>query len=497
MSKHRPSRDHLDRSVFLGLAWTGAAKWSAQILSWISTVIVARLLSPSDYGIVAIATASLGFIALVNEFGLGSAIVTLRDLQDDQIAQLNTFAVMMGGTALLLVCSAAVPLGVFYQTPELPWVIGVMGVGLFIAGFRSVPNALLEKEMQFKVVALLEGGQAVAVAMTTVALALLGFGYWELVVGNLTGIAANTLGTLLIKPYRFLFPTMKSLSRVLTFSWHMMTSRVAFYLATTADVFIAGRVLGQAAVGAYSFGSTIASLPIDKITSLFARVLPSLYSAAQEDLPGLRRYLLGLTESVALITFPVGFGLAAVADKAIPLLLGNKWNAAIAPLQILACWAAVRSLAALFNPLLYVLGYSRFAMWNGVAALFEFPIAFYIGCQWGATGLAVAWIIAYPFNQLPTFLCSTRAIGLSTSTYVRALYPALSSTFVMILAVWTIKNVLPTDLTTFLRLCLEISGGVTAYTAALWGIHRERTRVIFQFLRAVRRRPTSEPVYSA
>jgi len=115
-----PAHAQLDGTLVRGLAWTAGMKWGAQIFSWASTLIVARILNPQDYGVVGMATVYLGFANLISEFGVGTTVITLRDLAEEDIAQLNGFAVLLGIAGFLLSCVAAVPLGKFFKSPALP-----------------------------------------------------------------------------------------------------------------------------------------------------------------------------------------------------------------------------------------------------------------------------------------------------------------------------------------------------------------------------------------
>lgn len=476
----------LDRSLIKGIAWTGGVKWASQILSWISTIIVARLLTPGDYGLVALAIAFLGLVALVNEFGLGSAIVMLRELRKEQIAQLNSLAVFLGLAGFIVACLAAAPLGRFYGAPDLPLVVVILGMGFVIGAFRSVPCALLEKTLRFKTLALLDGGQSFLVAMVTVSLALGGAGYWSLVVGNLAGSIAVTVVVTVVAGHPFARPNVRELGNVLRFSWHVFTTRVFGYIASSSDVFVAGRVLGQAAVGVYTFGATIANIPLEKVTGMVNRVAPAFYSAVQTDQRTTQRYFLHLTEGLALITIPVAWGMALVADDFVQLVLGDKWSAVAAPLRILAAYAALRSITSLMSPLFFLTGGSRLAMLNGILAAAIFPIGFYIGSTWGIVGIAVAWMVVHPLNLVPMYWHVLPKIGLSFWRYIRVLWPALSSALIMTVAVYAVKTTLPPGSSLATSLLVQVCGGGAAYLLAVLTLHRERLTGFIDLIRTAR-----------
>src|SRR5437870_578480 len=135
--------DHIDRSLVGGIAWTGAAKRSVQFLSWATTLVLARLLTPDDFGLVALAQVYIGLVALINEMGIGSAVVTFRDLSREHLAQINTVALMLGLTACAISCGLAYPIGLFFSSPDLVPVIMVMSSAFVITSLKTVSAGLL------------------------------------------------------------------------------------------------------------------------------------------------------------------------------------------------------------------------------------------------------------------------------------------------------------------------------------------------------------------
>jgi len=211
---------------------------------------------------------------------------------------------------------------------------------------------------------------------------------------------------------------MQSLREIIRFSSHVLVSRVSGYVALTSDLFVAGRMLGEAVVGVYSFANTLANIPMEKVTALASRVMPAFYSSIQTDPIAVRRYLLLLTEGVSLITFPVGVGVSFVAEDGVGMLLGEKWLGVIAPLKVLACWAVVRSVFTLITPILYVTGGTRLAMYNSLLCALLYPLGFLLGTRWGSVGLALAWIVLQPPSWVPVYYHVLRAIGLPFWTYL-------------------------------------------------------------------------------
>ena len=202
----RASTDSLDRSLVRGLAWTSAAKWGSQVLSWASTLIVARLLTPQDYGLVGMASIYLGLVTMLSEFGLGTTVMALRDLTEEQVAQLHGFALLFGVGSFALSCLMAWPLGAFFRSTELPPVVVAMSVTFIIASFRIVPSALLRRELRFRDLAVIDTVGALVLAVAMIAFAWFGFRYWTLVIGGLLSAGLSTIQTLWLQRQRMARP---------------------------------------------------------------------------------------------------------------------------------------------------------------------------------------------------------------------------------------------------------------------------------------------------
>ena len=468
----------LDKALFRGIAWTGTVKWGSQVLSWVCMIVVARLLSPGDYGLIAMAGVFLALIGVLNEFGFGASVVVLRHLTESQIRRIHTLAGCFGVIAFAIASGIAVPAGRYFRSSELPLVMIVASTGFIFAGMRSVPGALLEKELRFKFLALIEGGQAVLATVTTVIIAWLGGGYWALVFGVLAGTGGSAMALVAARPVRYAWPFGESLREVLQLSSHVLINRLSWSIASSADIFIGGRMLGQSVIGAYSFGCMIANVPMEKVTALMSRVMPAFYSSLQSDPSAMRRYLLLVTEGVSLITFPVGIGVALVADDFVRLVFGAKWEQAIAPLQILAAWAAVRSIIGLAPPIAYVTNGSRVAMFNGLLCASLFPVGFFIGSHWGPVGLAWAWVVVQPIAFFGLCRHVLKATGLSFARYVQALKPALIGVSIMAIAVVGFRALSPQELPQVARFTLECLIGTVIYGVTLIVLHSDRVRKV-------------------
>ena len=476
----------LDNALVGGVAWTAGVKWVSQVLTWGITLIIARLLQPSDYGLIGMAVIYLGFVQLFSEFGLGTAIITLRDLTDDQVSQLNTLSLLLGVACFAASIAVAIPVARFFQAPKLPMVIVVMSTGFVVSAFSTIPFSLLQKEMRFKRLAFMDASQSIIQATCTLALAFLGFGYWALAIGNLSLSFATTSLMLISRRHPFAWPRAATLREPLLFSWHIMVGRLSWAIYDNSDFIVAGRVLGQAPLGAYTLAWTLAHAPIDKLTVVVNRVTPSVFSAIQKDQAALRHYLRTITGQLALIVFPATLGIALVANEFVRVALGAKWIGVVLPLELLALYALIRSNVIVASPVLNAIGATCFTMWLSLGNLVVLPVSFYIGSRWGAGGIAGVWVLVYPFLQIPVYWRLFRGIQMTTKEYVSSLWPAVNGCILMAAAVELFKRSRNPGWPLYFDLVLEILIGAIVYLLALFFMHRARLRAFIGLIQNLR-----------
>lgn len=476
----------LDRALVKGLAWTGGARWTTQLVTWLATILVARLLATEDFGIWTSTGVYLGIVTLLSEFGIGASVVMIRDLTRAQIAQVNGFAVVTGVGGMVLSWLMAWPIAWFYRTPEIAAVVAVMSALFLISAFRIVPLSLLQRELQFKRLALVDAARALIQATVLVAAAALGFRYWTLVIGALAGEAAWTLMILSLRRHALAVPRLSSIKRAISFSTDVVLARLSWYLYANSDFLVAGRYLGQQAQGAYGLAWSLASVPVEKVSSIVMSVTPAFFSAVQTDMAELRRYLLSLTEGISLLAFPAAVGLSIVADSFVIALLGPRWEPAILPLRILALYTTIRSISPILTPVLNAIGDTRFVAFNNLFALVLMPTAFLVGSRWGTAGVAAGWLLVHPIIVLVLFRRVVRRIDLRPVEYLGSLWPAASGTLAVAVTVLGTKAFLPQSLPAMVVLLVQVVVGGLTYAGLLLMLHKPRIASFRRTLRLAR-----------
>jgi PST family polysaccharide transporter len=471
------------RTLSHAVAWTGLGRWTTQLLTWASTIIVARILAPSDYGLFGMATIYTGLVAVISEFGLGQAIVTIREMSGAQVAQINALSITAGCLLFGLSCAAAHPLGRFFNSPKLPSLIVVMSIAFLMSGMQVVPDALLQSNLRFKLLASFDIARALTQSLTTVALALLGFGYWSLGFGTVAGAFVAAAAALIARPHSLAWPRFSRIKHALRFSSDVLGSRVAWYAYSNSDFLVAGRMLGPASLGSYTIAWTVAATPVEKITNMLSRVTPAFFSAVHHDKHRMRRYLLGITDGLSMLTFPASIGMALVADQFVLVFLGPKWLAVVMPLRLLALCAAMRSITTVFPNMLFAMRDSRFVMWNTVISAIVFCTGFYFSSRWGITAIALTWLVLYPVITAPYVWRTLTAIELPVWEYFRSMFPAIRASLCMVMAIAGTRALTSPTLPPVLRLLVLIATGILAYAATLWFVDRQHVREIYTRLR--------------
>ncbi len=473
-------------SLAANLAWRALTNWSSQIVSWAALLVVVRLLSPADFGLVGMSVVLYSYLKFLGSFGIQATVLRHRDLDEETLAQLNTMGVVFGVGSFLLACLLAWPASWFFKAPRMAPVAIVTCIALISLGLRSVPEGLMNKHMRLKSLSVFDALRDIMSAVVTVLLAWLGFHYWALVLGNLLSEIARCAVILSVQRHRFAWPRMATVREPLLFGWRVLVWTFAWSTYSTLDNVTAGRVFGQAGLGLYAMAWNLANVPLEKVVSLVTTLVPAYFSRVQKDMAALRNYVRTLSEMIALAMFPATVGLALVAREAVPLVMGPKWNGMIGPLQVLSAYATFRALVALLPKVLTAVGNARYVMRVEVTGLVLMPIAFWIGSHWGLRGIACGWIVAYPVIAGAHYWKTLKTIQMGVGDYIGALRPALHGTAAMIIVVLALQWKLPPTHYRWLHLITEIAAGAAAYLATVLLLHRERVMYFLSVARRIR-----------
>ena len=311
---------NLPNSVLSALRWSASARLASQIITWAMTLVVIRILAPTDYGLLAMATAVITFLVMLAEFGLGTALVQAKEVDTAMLR--NAFGLVLAiDFALTAVLVLGAPLvAAFFDEPRLVLIIRVLAIQFVIAAFSVIPDSLLQRGMVFRGKSLIDLASAVLGGIASLSLALAGAGVWALVGGMLLSQTVKTVGVNIISPFAHLPGfSPKGMRSLLLFGGHVTIVQVVWTLVSQIDVIIGGRWLGKEVLGLYSVAMHLASLPNQKISGIINQVAFPAFARIQEDIKQVSKHLLMVFRLLSFFAFPVGWGISSMTGLNSPV----------------------------------------------------------------------------------------------------------------------------------------------------------------------------------
>jgi O-antigen/teichoic acid export membrane protein len=389
------------RSVRGGLTVVGVQ--SAQFaLNLTSTAVLARLLVPGDFGLIAMATAVSNLLALILDLGLGSATVQRADLTQSQVSALFWINTALGLMFAAILAALAPLVARFYGHPQLVPVTMVLALGFVFVGLSIQPNALLRRQMRFASLAGIDLVSLILGIAAAIASAARGAGYWSLVYFQLVQSATATVGSWVACGWRPDPPASTVRVRpLLSFGAGLTGFNVLAYLSRTLDNVIIGRSAGSAALGLYLKSYSMLLLPVDRIRGPVSAVVVPALSLLQTDRRRFRIYFLKALTCVVAIGMPAVVFLFVFAQEAVMLVLGPGWQESVVLFQVLAPAAFVETFNTIGSWACTPFGKSgRLVRWQ-IFATSVMALSFLIGVRWGALGVAIACSVSTAALRLP------------------------------------------------------------------------------------------------
>jgi O-antigen/teichoic acid export membrane protein len=465
-----------------GAFWAYGSYIGGRLLVLIAVGILARLLTPEDFGLVAIGMIVISLLETVKDLGLTQALVISDDEDLQESADtVFTVAMMAGGVLALVSVGAGLLAARFYSSPELAGLIAVLGANFLIRGVSLTHYAIAQKQLRFNIRTTAELASVIVRGVGSIALALLGFGAWSLVLGFLMGSLVFSIVLFLLVDYR---PHLRiSRSRVaglVRFGGTLTGVDVLSAVAGATPDLIVGRTLGTAAVGFYTLALRIPELAVLNLANVAGQVFFPAF--AKLGAANLRRAFLTAQRYVLIFALPVSCGVILLAAPIVEVVFGSQWTSSIGPMRLLTLYALGITCATPAGVVLKATGRAgtllRMGLFNTVAITIAVLAVAHMGIVQVAAAVAVVtWLTTAIFGVI-----AMRMLGVGVMDLARAGAPAAMGTVAVAAAlIATLALGAPALVTLLVGTAL----GTAAFGAALWLADRE---VIFYLVRTARSR---------
>lgn len=455
-----------------GLKWNLTNRLSSQFLSLVLGIILARLLSPEEFGIIGMVTVFSGFAGVFVDFGFTSAIIQNRD--SDSRHWSSVFWLNIGiSLSLAVLFSLFAPLMAdFFEQPLLKNVTIAIAWTLFISSFGLVQMSLLKKALKFKEIASIDLISQLMAGVIAITAAYNGFSYWSLVIQiYISSILRVGLFWIRSNWHPSFVLDRGAINELVGFSLPLIGMKSTHYWTHNIDSLIVGKVLGDSALGIYSRAYSLMLVPLQSISRVISSVMFPAYSLIQDDPDRIKRIYVSINRVIALITFPMMFGLVVTAEPFIYVLLGEKWTGVIPIIQVLAPLGAWRSVHSLSGNVFMARGKTNLLFRITLPSSFFVAVSMLFGIYtYGLIGLAVAYSISSLIIGLALDFYLKKIIGLGFVKNLGSLLPIFIAAGIMTITVFLADVYYFNSFPNLLRLICLVVIGIAIYGGALLGL---------------------------
>lgn len=397
----------------------------------VSTLFLVRVLSPHDFGIVAMALSFIFLAQLLAAFGFDVALIHNREATEEHYHSAWTLNLIMSVAIFLIALAAAQPVATFYEEPVVFWIVCALALSPLIGGFENIGVVAFRKELDFRKEFAFQISRKIVSFIVVVPLAFFWRDYWALVVGTLATRLAGTITSYIVHPFRprISFTQARSLMR---FSKWLLLNNVLLVLKDRSSDLVIGRLSGPAALGVYNITSEFSNMPTSEIGAPINRALIPGF-AKYTELKALIASYTNAISMVAIVAIPAAAGTLAVAPFFVPVVLGEKWIDGIPLMEVMSIGSAFLVLQASICSILIARGHPRNVMnTNALFVGLLLALLFTLAPRFGAIGAAFASLSA-SILTMPVFLYQLRkCIQVPVTTFLRAVARPTLAALIMV-----------------------------------------------------------------
>lgn len=451
--------ESLSKKVVRGGMWVFALRIISRSLGFIRTIILARLLAPSDFGLLGIAMLAIATLETFSQTGFQAALIQKKESVKSYLDTAWTVSAIRGVILFLMLFLSAPVVAKFFNSPQATLVIKVIAVSTLLSGFRNIGILFFQKELEFNKQFFYELSATLVDLTVAITLAFMLRNVWALVWGGLAANFVRLFMSYILHPYRphVRFKTDEFKELFGFGKWVLGSSIVIFLLHQGDDIFV-GKILGITALGFYQMAYLISNLPATEITHVISQVTFPAYSKMQDDIPKLREAYLKVLQITAFLSFPIAGLILILAPDFTKIFLGEKWMPMVPAMQILCIFGVTRSINATFGS--FFQGFGRpdvLTKASSCQLIIMVSLIYPLTMKWNIVGTSISIIVP---NVLVLIYLGKKLAGqihLATSTMLKSLLLPLVSTALTGFFVSTFKLLVKSNLINFI-LALTLAG---------------------------------------
>lgn len=484
---------NLRQNAVKSVAWSAITSWGRQAIAFIVFFLLARLLGPETFGLVAMATVFLAFIQVFVDQGFSEAIIQRHELEPEH---LDTAFWTNIGIGLLITAFCIGTSGVvanLFKQPELTAIVGWLSLNFPIIALGSVQDAILRRNLAFKALAIRSLVAVIIGGLVGVTMALMGFGVWSLVGQQISNGLVQVIVLWSASDWRPGFKVSAShFKELFSFGLNVVGMNILEFVNRRADDFLVGYFLGPVALGYYSVAYRLMMIGIDLLTNVINQVAIPTFSKLQLEPERLLRAFYSVSELTSIVSFPAFIGLAALSPELIPVLLGAKWLPSVPVIQVLAFIGVLHSVYYFIGTVIIAMGKPSWKLMINFIYSIANVIAFSIAVRWGIVAVAAAFVIrGYVLAPIELWLVK-KLIPLNLITYFRLFIPSLLGSLAMVATILAVKSLLSNFTNIYLLLASCVLLGTASYVITILLIAPKLFKQAFDMAQLVLKRKTEK-----
>ncbi len=454
------------------------------LLNAVTMIVLARLLAPVDFGIIAIAGFFVGFVSQFGDFGLGAAVIQRKDRIQESLQTGATLRLLMSLGIFLIALASAPLIADIFSAPEATDVIRVLSITFVLASFGFIPNNSLAKSLEFGKLAIASSVGAITTSAVSIGLALAGFSYWSIVYGSVLAVITTLLTLYLVSPWKISWKLDRPLGKELfAYGIHVFIMALIVFLIFTLDNAAIGIALGAVTLGFYYIAYRWATVFANFLTTMVNRVMFPTYSKVQDDDARLRRGYFQTLEVISFIGAPLYIGLFAVVPEFVVFILGEKWEPSIIAMRILCLFGLTRVILQPAGDLFLAKGRTKWLSVTNAVNLLIMVVFLYPAILWGGIeGVAFLILMIYIFHTMIIYWLVTKLLGIRlvdiTSKFADPLVASLGMLVVLVL----VRAFIGFSIPAFVAL---IAIGATTYSLLIYSISGDKIRYYMREFRDI------------